>query len=32
VTEAGRLDRAITEALRHDGPALVEVITDPELV
>jgi thiamine pyrophosphate-dependent acetolactate synthase large subunit-like protein/nitrite reductase/ring-hydroxylating ferredoxin subunit len=26
------LDAAIAEALAHDGPALVEVMTDPELV
>jgi len=32
VTEAKDLDTAIGEALAHNGPALVEVITDPELV
>ncbi|MCG8446453.1 MAG: thiamine pyrophosphate-dependent enzyme [Hyphomicrobiales bacterium] len=32
VTEAKDLDAAIGEALAHNGPALVEVITDPELV
>jgi len=32
VTEAGQLYDAIAEALAHDGPSLVEVITDPELV
>ena len=26
------LDRALAEAIAHDGPALVEVITDPELM
>ncbi|EFO34132.1 pyruvate dehydrogenase [Roseibium sp. TrichSKD4] len=32
VTEAGQLHDAIAEALAHDGPSLVEIITDPELV
>ena len=32
VTEAGELDAALAEALAHDGPALVEVIADPELI
>ena len=32
VTDAAQLDDALTEALAHDGPALVEVITDPDLV
>jgi pyruvate oxidase len=32
VTEASQLDRALTAAIAHDGPALVEVITDPELI
>lgn len=32
VTEAGQLREAIAEALAHDGPSLVEIITDPELV
>ena len=32
VTAASELDQAITEALAHNGPALVEVVTDPELV
>jgi pyruvate oxidase len=32
VTGAGELDGALTRALAHEGPALVEVITDPELV
>ncbi|MGI9387313.1 MAG: thiamine pyrophosphate-binding protein, partial [Methyloligellaceae bacterium] len=32
VTEADDLDEAIAGALRHEGPSLVEVITDPELV
>jgi len=32
VTDAGDLDAAISEALAYDGPALVEVITDAELV
>ena len=27
-----QLDAALTEALAHDGPALVEVMADPELV
>jgi thiamine pyrophosphate-dependent acetolactate synthase large subunit-like protein/nitrite reductase/ring-hydroxylating ferredoxin subunit len=32
VTEAGELDAALGKALSHPGPALVEVMTDPELV
>jgi thiamine pyrophosphate-dependent acetolactate synthase large subunit-like protein len=32
VTEAGGLDAALEKALGHAGPALVEVMTDPELV
>lgn len=32
VTEADRLDDALAEAIEHDGPALVEIVTDAELV
>ena len=32
VTVAGELETAISEALSYDGPALVEVMTDAELV
>ena len=32
VTAADELGPAIAEALAHDGPALVEIVTDPELV
>ena len=32
VTKAEQLDDAVAAALAHDGPALVEIITDPELV
>ena len=32
VTEPAELDDAMAEALDHDGPSLVEVVTDPELV
>ena len=32
VTDPDELDGALKDALAHDGPALVEVITDPELV
>lgn len=32
VTDAAALDDALAQALAHEGPALVEVITDPELV
>ncbi len=32
VTRADQLDDALTRALAHDGPALVEVMTDPELI
>jgi pyruvate oxidase len=32
VTDAAQLDSALAEAVAHDGPAMVEVITDPDLV
>ncbi len=32
VEDADQLDDALTEALAVDGPAMVEVVTDPELV
>ena len=32
VSAARELDDALTAAIAHDGPALVEVIADPELV
>ena len=32
VTNAGQLDNAIEEALKYDGPSLVEIITDPALI
>jgi pyruvate oxidase len=32
VTDAAKLDDAIAEGLAHDGPAMVEAITDPDLV
>ena len=32
VTSAVDLDDALTRALAHDGPSLVEVMTDPELI
>lgn len=32
VTDRSELDEAISRALEHDGPALVEVMADPELV
>ncbi|GAB2756539.1 thiamine pyrophosphate-binding protein [Nocardioides salsibiostraticola] len=32
VTDLGQLQDAIAEALAHDGPSLVEVITDPMLM
>ncbi len=32
VTAPGELDAALTRAMGHDGPALVAVTTDPELV
>ena len=32
VTDAGELDAALEEAFAYDGPAMVEVITDPELI
>jgi pyruvate oxidase len=32
VTDAGQLDDALAEAIAAEGPALVEVITDPELI
>ena len=32
VTELAELDAAMAEALAHDGPSLIEIITDAELV
>ena len=32
VTDPAQLDTALSEALAHDGPSLVEVMTDAELV
>ena len=32
VTDPGQLDAALVDALSHDGPALVEVVADPDLV
>ena len=32
VTSADQLDEALTRGFAHDGPALVEVMTDPDLV
>lgn len=32
VTDGADLERALTEAIAHNGPALVEIITDSELV
>ncbi len=32
VTEKEQLDAAPAEALAHDGPSLVEVMADPELI
>jgi thiamine pyrophosphate-dependent acetolactate synthase large subunit-like protein len=32
VTERSQLDEAISKALAHDGPAMIEVIADPELI
>ena len=32
VTQTARLDAALKKAFRHDGPALVEVISDADLV
>ena len=32
VTAADQLDDALREALDHDGPALVEIMSDPELI
>jgi thiamine pyrophosphate-dependent acetolactate synthase large subunit-like protein/nitrite reductase/ring-hydroxylating ferredoxin subunit len=32
VTDPAKLDEALREALDHDGPAMVEVIADPDLV
>jgi pyruvate oxidase len=32
VTEKGQLDAALSEALAHDGPSLVEISSDAELV
>ena len=32
VTQASELDGAIERALAHDGPAMVEVVADPDLI
>ena len=32
VTDRAQLDAALAEAVAYDGPAMVEVITDPDLV
>ena len=32
VTEAGQFDAAFEQALNHEGPALVEIVTDAELI
>jgi thiamine pyrophosphate-dependent acetolactate synthase large subunit-like protein len=32
VTDRAALDAALAEAVAHDGPAMVEVMTDPDLV
>jgi pyruvate oxidase len=32
VTDTADIDQAIADALAHEGPALVEIITDPELI
>jgi pyruvate oxidase len=32
VTEIGQLDDALAAAFAYDGPALVEVVTDPDLI
>jgi pyruvate oxidase len=32
VTDASKLDTALEAAAAHDGPALIEVITDPDLI
>lgn len=32
VTQKEKLDEAITQALAHQGPTLVEIISDPELI
>jgi thiamine pyrophosphate-dependent acetolactate synthase large subunit-like protein len=32
VDESAELDEALGRALAHDGPALVEIMSDPELI
>jgi thiamine pyrophosphate-dependent acetolactate synthase large subunit-like protein len=32
VTDPNQLDDALTAAFAHDGPSLVEVMADPDLV
>ena len=32
VTETAEIEKAIAEALAYDGPSLVEIVTDAELV
>jgi thiamine pyrophosphate-dependent acetolactate synthase large subunit-like protein len=32
VSDASQLDDALHAAAVHDGPALIEILTDPELI
>jgi len=32
VTDSDELDAALTRAFAHDGPALVEIVSDPALI
>ena len=32
VTDPSKIDEALTQALKHDGPALVEIISDSDLI
>ena len=32
VTKPGELDDALAAAIAHPGPALVEIVSDPELI
>jgi thiamine pyrophosphate-dependent acetolactate synthase large subunit-like protein len=32
VTDAGQLDDALRRGLEHDGPSLIEIVTDADLI
>jgi thiamine pyrophosphate-dependent acetolactate synthase large subunit-like protein len=32
VTEPSKIDQALDQIINHDGPAMLEIMTDPELI